>query len=131
MRVARTAHMKERPKRLKRGTPEALDAKAIGERIASVRVARDWRQCDLAFIAGVSKGALAAYETGVRIPDLTNLMKLSAALRRTTDWILYGRRRRLWRGRRNNGTEGAGVAVCKTGPTNPAGLSHAGPDRAT
>ena len=84
-----------KPRRLKRICPDPLDARAIGRRIAEARKKRDWRQCDLAAVLGMSKGAVVGWENGVRIPNRDALLALSAATRRKIDWLLYGRRT-LW-----------------------------------
>ena len=75
--------------------PNALNGKAIGRRIAEARARREWTRRDLARAAGVSEGGLAAWECGVRIPQTDALNKLTVALRRKAEWLLWGQRS-LW-----------------------------------
>jgi transcriptional regulator with XRE-family HTH domain len=76
-----------------------LDAKAIGKRIASVRRAKRWRQSDLATACGVTNSTVCAWELGLRIPPVQRIGRLSIHLRRTIDWLLYGRPKhgQLWK----------------------------------
>ncbi len=71
--------------------PLPFDAKSIGQRIARVRKSRSWRQADLARALGVKQGTVANWECGVRTPSIGNLVKLSAALRRKLDWLMFGK----------------------------------------
>jgi transcriptional regulator with XRE-family HTH domain len=88
------------PERLKVIEADVLDGHAIGARIAQSRKKRDWRQVDLAIVAGIGHGSLVAYENGLRIPNTQGLARLSRALRRKVDWIIFGPHRVLWRGER-------------------------------
>jgi len=98
---------RDKARRIKRVHVEALDALAIGRRIAEARKRRNWRQADLAAAAGLGKGTIAAIETGLRIPSRDTLLALSAVLRRKLDWITYGRTGdRVCYGERRNPTEG-------------------------
>ena len=66
------------------------DARAIGQRIRATRKARGWTLANLARVIGYSKGILATWECGCRVPSRDALIKLSLALRRTIQWIVLG-----------------------------------------
>ena len=68
-----------------------LDAKAIGRRIRETRKARFWSIDDLCDKTGIRRGTLGVFESGCRVPNRDNAVRLAIALRRTVDWLLLGR----------------------------------------
>ncbi len=81
--------------KVKRCHPDPLNARQIGQRIKSARKRREWTQRDLAQATGLSVSGIVGWETGARIPQTDALARLTVALRRKCDWILFGRRS-LW-----------------------------------
>ncbi len=71
-----------------------IDPKAIGQRIAEARRSREWKQADLAAAVGVKEGTVSNWEGGHRVPPLRMIVALCIHLRRSSDWILCGAKRR-------------------------------------
>jgi transcriptional regulator with XRE-family HTH domain len=91
--------VKKRRKYKKPITPPRLDAKAIGLRIRRTRKSLGWALSDLARVTGLAHQTVASYECGARIPNRDNVIRLSIALRRSLEWILFGlakRGRGVW-----------------------------------
>jgi len=79
---------------------DVADAKAIGLRIRAARKSRGWRIRDLAEAVGVAKSSVSCWESGLRVPHTwMRLIRLCHALRRSSDWLVYGvaKRGSLWR----------------------------------
>ena len=79
---------------------DVADAKAIGLRIRAARKSRSWKIRDLAEAVGVARQTVACWECGARVPHTWSMMiRLCHALRRSSDWLLYGvaKRGALWR----------------------------------
>jgi len=79
---------------------DVADAKAIGLRIRAARKSRGWRMRDLGEMVGVAKSTVSCWESGLRVPHTWSMMiRLCHALRRSSDWLLYGVAKRgvLWR----------------------------------
>jgi transcriptional regulator with XRE-family HTH domain len=53
---------------------------AVGNRIRQARLARNWRQKDLALRAGVAPDSIQAIERGQRNPRFSTLCQLAKAL---------------------------------------------------
>lgn len=71
-----------------------LDPKKIGLRIAEARRSKKWRQADLAAAVGAKVGTVSGWEGGHRLPPVKSLVALCVHLRRSSDWILCGAKRR-------------------------------------
>lgn len=84
--------------RVRRSIPK-LDAVAIGHRIRELRKKRGWRQLDLARATGIDAGVIGLLETGKRTATLRYAICLAVMLRRSLEWICFGRPRnaKLWR----------------------------------
>lgn len=70
--------------------PDTSNA-AIGERIATIRIARGWSQAFSAQLMGISPQRWGNWERGLNAPkpaELGRLWRLSGA---TSDYILFGR----------------------------------------
>ena len=79
---------------------DVADAKAIGLRIRAARKSRGWKLKDLADAVGRAKSSVSCWESGLRIPSTwAVLIRLCHALRRSSDWLVYGvaKRGSLWR----------------------------------
>ena len=79
---------------------DVADAVAIGLRIRAARKSRGWKLKDLADAVGVAKSSVSCWESGLRVPHTwMRLIRLCFALRRSSDWLVYGvaKRGSLWR----------------------------------
>lgn len=65
--------------------------KAIGARVAVVRVARQMSQAALARRVVADPSMIARLEKGTRIPDLGNLLDVARELGVSVGWILEGK----------------------------------------
>jgi len=63
---------------------------SAGERIRKLRLARNWRQIDLAQHSGVHEVHISDLERGAREPGLRTLHKIVAALDVTLSELLKG-----------------------------------------
>lgn len=68
--------------------PDEERRKQVGARVRMMRRLLGLTQTELAEQIGVSKQAIAMYETGRREASYKNLVALSRALNVTTDWLL-------------------------------------------
>lgn len=57
-------------------------------RVAEAREALRWSQADLGKVTGLQPAAISHFECGQRLPSVPNLIRLSKALRVSTDWLL-------------------------------------------
>ena len=64
---------------------------AMGARLQQAREAWGLRQEDIARIAGVSRQAVAGWETGNYEPGFMRLSRIANNLCVTTDWVLTGK----------------------------------------
>lgn len=62
----------------------------IGERIAAARRAKDWTQGDLAAQVGVSRSAVAQWETGRAGQVTGNLSRIAAVLEVGVEYLMHG-----------------------------------------
>ena len=62
--------------------------KLLKQRIREARVAHGWTQEDLAKRLGSSPAVISHYEAGQRVPSVVALLKLTAALCVSADWLL-------------------------------------------
>ena len=67
--------------------------KAIGKRIKKLRKHLCLSQTELGLICGWENAAsrIAHYEKGIRIPKISDLLKLSKALKKSPQWIAFGK----------------------------------------
>jgi transcriptional regulator with XRE-family HTH domain len=67
----------------------------IGIRIAAARQARGWTQGELAAQVGVSRSAVAQWETGRAGQVTTNLARIAAALEVGVEYLMQGHDQRV------------------------------------
>ena len=60
----------------------------FGERLKSLRLENKMTQTQVADRVGVATSAISSYESGVRLPSYTVLIKLSRLFHVTTDYLL-------------------------------------------
>ena len=78
-----------------------IDAKQIGLRIRAARRSRRWRLEQLADATGAAVSTVGAWERGYREPrGAETWARLSSALRRSLDWLIFGAAKNA-RSRRN------------------------------
>src|SRR5882724_11500296 len=65
-------------------------SEGLGDRIRRLRLARDWKQEDLADAADVSKSLISEAENGAQ-PRGPHLVRIAAALGASLDYLLTGR----------------------------------------
>ncbi len=63
----------------------------VGDRIREVRRERDWTQEDLAAAVGVSRSAVAQWETGRSGQLSANLSRIAGALGVGVEYLLHGK----------------------------------------
>ncbi|MGQ9705402.1 MAG: helix-turn-helix domain-containing protein [bacterium] len=61
----------------------------VGEKIASLRKLKRFKQGELAKMLGISKGYLSQIETGVRNPSLKIMKKFSLIFGVSVDYFIY------------------------------------------
>lgn len=69
----------------------ANPADSVGERIRQVRRERSWTQTDLANAIGVSRSAVAQWETDRAGQVRDNLTRIARALDVSAEYLLHGR----------------------------------------
>lgn len=62
----------------------------LGQRIKDLRIECGYTQKELAQLIGIAQNTIAQYESGAAKPSLDALVKLSNALKTTTDYLLCG-----------------------------------------
>ena len=82
-----------------------LNPQQLGARIRSVRHGYGWTQSELGLRVGVAKTTVANWEAGRQVPPTGTVLRLAIVLRRTTDWLLTGKRKRVpvWKWYRDGG----------------------------
>lgn len=65
-----------------------MDAKKLGKRIKLARVERDMTQDQLAEAIKAKQKSISRYETGMSIPSLETLEKISKALKKPFGYFL-------------------------------------------
>ncbi len=65
-----------------------MDRNKVGERIRSLRKQRELTQEELAELAGIARGSIGRYETGVVYPSQEVIVKLASIFNVTTDYLL-------------------------------------------
>src|SRR3954447_794706 len=67
----------------------------IGARIRTVREEQEWTQDQLASAVGVSRSAVAQWETGRAGQVTTNLTRIAAVLEVGVEYLMYGDSKRV------------------------------------
>ncbi|MBU3958402.1 MAG: helix-turn-helix domain-containing protein [Candidatus Omnitrophica bacterium] len=65
-----------------------MDAKKLGKKIKIARIELDLNQTDLAKKIKAKQKSISRYETGLSIPSIETLMKISKALKKPTAYFL-------------------------------------------
>jgi len=67
-----------------------MDAKRLGKKIKIARIELDMNQTDLADKIGAKQKSISRYETGLSIPSIETLMKISKVLKKPAAYFLEG-----------------------------------------
>ena len=73
-----------------RDLPDTSNA-AIGNRLAAIRIARDWTQAFAAKLVGVSSQRWGNWERGLNAPPPDCLARIWQVSGATSDYVLFGR----------------------------------------
>lgn len=65
-----------------------MDAKKLGKKIKIARIELDMNQTDLADKIGAKQKSISRYETGLSMPSIETLMKISKALKKEPAYFL-------------------------------------------
>ena len=65
-----------------------MDAKRLGKKIKIARIELDMNQTDLADKIGAKQKSISRYETGLAMPSIETLMKISKALKKPAAYFL-------------------------------------------
>ncbi len=65
-----------------------MDAKKLGKKIKIARIELDLNQTKLAEKIGAKQKSISHYETGVSLPSLTTLSKISKVLKKPASYFL-------------------------------------------
>lgn len=65
-----------------------MDAKKLGKKIKISRIELDLNQTDLAKKIGAKQKSISRYETGLSMPSIDTLMKISKALKKEAAFFL-------------------------------------------
>ncbi len=65
-----------------------MDAKKLGKKIKLARVENDMTQADLAKAINALQKGISRYETGIALPSLETLEKISKALKKPFGYFL-------------------------------------------
>ena len=65
-----------------------MDAKKLGKKIKLARIELDMNQTDLAKKIGVKQKSISRYETGLSMPSIETLMKISKVLKKPVGYFL-------------------------------------------
>jgi transcriptional regulator with XRE-family HTH domain len=65
-----------------------MDAKKLGKKIKIARIELDLTQTDLAEKIGAKQKSISRYETGLSMPSIDTLMKISKALKKPAAYFL-------------------------------------------
>src|ERR1700746_3356595 len=84
----------------------------IGNRIRQAREEQDWTQDQLADAVGVSRSAVAQWETGRAGQVTANLTRVAAALGVGVEHLMYGRDKFI-PGQASSGDELAALRLCR------------------
>ena len=60
----------------------------FGERLKSLRLAKNLKQSELGELLGLTKSVVSAYETGLRMPSYEVLIKMAHVFNVSTDYLL-------------------------------------------
>ena len=64
------------------------DAKKLGKKIKLARIGLDLNQTDLAAKIGAKQKSISRYETGLSMPSIETLIKISKVLRKSAGYFL-------------------------------------------
>lgn len=67
-----------------------MDAKKLGKKIKMARIELDMNQTNLADKIGAKQKSISRYETGLSMPSIETLMKISKALKKEAAYFLEG-----------------------------------------
>ena len=65
-----------------------MDSKKLGKKIKIARIERDLNQTDLAEKIGAKQKSISRYETGLSMPSIETLVKISKALKKEPAYFL-------------------------------------------
>jgi len=65
-----------------------MDAKKLGKKIKLARIELDLNQTDLADKIGAKQKSISRYETGLSMPSIETLMKISKVLKKPASYFL-------------------------------------------
>ncbi len=65
-----------------------MDAKKLGKKIKLARIELDLNQTDLAEKIGAKQKSISRYETGLSMPSIETLVKISKVLKKPVDYFL-------------------------------------------
>ncbi|NGX63645.1 MAG: hypothetical protein KR126chlam6_01058 [Candidatus Anoxychlamydiales bacterium] len=65
-----------------------MDAKKLGKKIKLARVELDMTQADLVEATGIMQKSISRYETGLSLPSLESLEKISKVLKKPFGYFL-------------------------------------------
>jgi len=65
-----------------------MDAKKLGKKIKIARIELDMNQTDLADKIKAKQKSISRYETGLSMPSVETLVKISKALKKSTSYFL-------------------------------------------
>lgn len=78
------------PRALRRFLSASSPVSIFSENLRTARLRRGWTQKELATASGMTQSAIANYESGQRNPTGIALIKISAALTVSPDWLGQG-----------------------------------------
>ena len=65
-----------------------MDAKKLGKKIKLARIELDLNQTDLAKKIGAKQKSISRYETGLSLPSIETLVKISKVLKKSAGYFL-------------------------------------------
>ena len=65
-----------------------MDAKKLGKKIKLARIELDLNQTDLAKKIGAKQKSISRYETGLSVPSIETLVKISKVLKKSAGYFL-------------------------------------------
>ncbi len=65
-----------------------MDAKSLGKKIKLARIELDMNQTDLAEKIGAKQKSISRYETGLSMPSIETLLKISKILKKSAGHFL-------------------------------------------
>jgi len=65
-----------------------MDAKKLGKKIKMARIELDMNQTEFAEKIGAKQKSISRYETGLSVPSIVTLMKISKILKKPASYFL-------------------------------------------